>query len=200
MNGSHPEDPLEALRRANPADADDLPSASLARVRASVLGDLHRDNERAAGRHSRPSRRPLVVALGGLAAAILVAVGVLGLGGELGRGPGETGGPLIGACVETYSLETLRRRSFAFDGTVVAVTGDRVTFRVETPFRGVDGSEITLTAMGLTGGSISPGGGVTLAPGGRYLVAGDATFAWGCGFTQPYDPTVAGEWAAALRS
>jgi hypothetical protein len=30
------------------------------------------------------------------------------------------------------------------------------------------------------------------------LVAGDGSFAWSCGFTQPYDASVAADWKAAL--
>ena len=32
----------------------------------------------------------------------------------------------------------------------------------------------------------------------RYLVAGDATCVWACGFTQLWDAAVAAQWSAAL--
>ena len=199
MNGSRAVDPLEELRAANPVDADDLPSASLARVRARAMGELNEQNDRIPA-HRRPSGpRPLVLGLAGLVTAVAVAVGVLQLGSGTGVPPGPTGPPQVGLCVESYSLATLGNRTFAFDGTVVAVDGDRATFQVEAPFKGIDTSEVTLTATGMTGGVIAPGGGVTLVPGGRYLVAGDGVFAWGCGFTQPHDGAIAAQWAAALR-
>lgn len=59
-------------------------------------------------------------------------------------------------------------------------------------------SEVTLTATGMTGTSVTSAGGPSLAAGERYLVAGDAEFAWACGFTQPYDAAVAAQWAEAL--
>jgi hypothetical protein len=99
--------------------------------------------------------------------------------------------------VELYSLETLANRAFAFDGTVEAIEGTLVTFRVNEWYRGGEGDTVTLdggTLLGITAGSDT-----ALEPGGRYLVAGDETFAWGCGFTQPYDAEVAGEWAEALK-
>lgn len=199
MDGSRSVDPLDELRRANPADADDLPSASLARVRASVMGELDQHIDPLPAPRSPSGRRPLALGLAGLVATVAVAVGVIGLGSGGGVPPGPTGPPQIGLCVDPYSLETLDNRTFAFDGTVVAVNGESVTFRVETAFRGVATSEVTVTAIGMTGGAITPDGGVTLVAGGRYLVAGDATYAWGCGFTQPYERTVAAQWAAALR-
>jgi hypothetical protein len=105
---------------------------------------------------------------------------------------------MIGACVEPYSLDALRRRAFAFDGTVTAIRGDEVTFSVRTRYRGPAIADPTLVATGMTGTSITPGGGPTLTVGERYLVAGDR-FVWGCGYTQPYDPAVAADWATALR-
>jgi hypothetical protein len=198
MDGSRSVDPLEELRRANPAAVDDLPSASLARVRASVMGEVQQENTDGLPVPRRLSRRPVGVALAALAAAVVVAVGLLQAGGG-GSFPTPTDGPQIGLCVEAYSLDALRNRTFAFDGTVVALDGDTATFEVGEAFRGVAVGEVTLTATGMTGGAISPGGAISLVPGARYLAAGDGSFAWGCGFTQPYDSSIAAQWAEALR-
>jgi hypothetical protein len=104
-----------------------------------------------------------------------------------------------GRCVETYTLATLANRSWAFDGTVTSISGDSVTFKVNQRFRGAGADAVTLTATGMTGTSITSAGGPSLVVGGRYLVAGEENFAWACGFTQPYDPAVAAQWAEALR-
>lgn len=199
MDGSRRGDPLDELRRANPVRPDDLPSASLARVRATVMGELTPEDEHPSMHRRRAGRRTLGFGLAGLVAAAAVAVGVLQPGPGAGVPDRSSGVPQIGICVEPYELETLGHRTFAFDGTVVAVTDDTATFKVETPFKGVATGDITLTATGMTGGVITPGGGVTLVLGERYLVAGDGTFAWGCGFTQPYEAALAAKWAAALR-
>jgi hypothetical protein len=190
-------DPLEELGRANPVpDVDQLPSASLARVRARVMEDVMSDTDTAP---SRPGWvGPAIVGLAGTLAGLAIVVALLGSPSAPGVISGPSTGPQVGACVETYSLETLRNRSFAFDGTVAAVTGDQVTFRVTDAFRGATSGEVTLTATGMTGTAITPGGGPTLVVGGRYLVAGDDRFVWACGFTQPYDPAVAADWSTSL--
>jgi hypothetical protein len=51
----------------------------------------------------------------------------------------------------------------------------------------------------MTGTSITSAGGPSLAEGQRYLVAGDDTFIWACGFTQPYEAAVAADWEEATR-
>lgn len=114
-----------------------------------------------------------------------------------GSGVPITPGGSSGSCVETYDLEALANREVAFAGTVTSVGGDQVTFEVERWFRGGDGSETTLTTS--TGGSITPDAGPSFEPGARLLVAGDGGFAWGCGFSQPYNDAVAAEWADALE-
>jgi hypothetical protein len=133
--------------------------------------------------------------------ATVAAVGVLAFVLLLNRGgaPGAGPNPGIGSCVATYSISTLAARDFAFDGTVAAIDGDQVTFRVGQAFKGNAGDEVTLTATGMTGTAVTSAGGPTLAVGGRYLVAGDDTFAWARGFTQTYDAGVAADWAGALR-
>jgi hypothetical protein len=193
----HPEmDPLDELRGANPIDADRLSSASLARIRARVSEDvMHTTNG--------PPRMRWSTRVIGLAGGAIVA-GAVALAvyfGGAGTAPGSTPGSSLGAgsasCVEQYSPANLARRSFAFDGTVTAIEGERVTFTVGTSYLGPTGS-ITLDAPGMTGTAITSAGGPNLIVGKRYLVAGDDRFAWACGYTQPYDSVVAAEWAAAL--
>ena len=100
-------------------------------------------------------------------------------------------------CVEQYSLETLKHRGFAFDGTVTSISGDEVTFSVGERYLGPPASTVTLSATGMTGTTITSAGGPNLAVGHRYLVAGEDHFAWACGFTQPYDAAVAAQWKQA---
>lgn len=99
-------------------------------------------------------------------------------------------------CVALYSLETLRDREFAFDGTVKAVSGGDVTFEVHEWFKGGSGGEVTLDGSSVTG--ISSVSEISADVGVRLLVAGDDTFAWACGFTQAYSAEVASEWRATL--
>ncbi|MBI2776899.1 MAG: hypothetical protein HYX57_06515 [Chloroflexi bacterium] len=192
-------DPLDALRVADPVDADRLSSASLARIRARVREQTMFDpSERPT---TRPSRRRVGLWSGLIAAGAIAAVIALGgRGGVPGVTPRDSGGPVIGSCVDPYSTDALTRRGFAFDGTVAAINGDQVTFTVLAAWRGIDGGSVTLRAPGMTTAGTTSAGGPTLAVGSRYLVAGDEPFVWACGYTQPYDAAVAATWMAALGS
>ena len=189
-------DPLDELRRADPVDPDRLPSASLARLEARIQEAMMQETSESRWR-SRLRRR-LVPALAGLAVASVALIALVG-----GRAltpvtaPGSSSSVGSASCVEQYSPATLSRRTFAFDGTLTAVAGDSVTFTVTQRFRGTPADEVTLTAMGMTGTTITSAGGPTLVVGDRYLVAGDDQFVWACGFTQPYDASVAAAWMKA---
>ena len=181
----------EMQRLADPVRSSPTPSDSRARVWARIQETSMESVT------SRPSRRWWLA--GGLAAAGATSLVIaLSLGGGA---PAPGGGIGIGSCVETYSPAAVATRAFAFDGVVTAIDGERVTFVVGTTFRGnlASGETVTLTARGMTGGSVTSAGGPDLVQGSRYLVAGEDVFAWACGFTQPYDPAVAAEWEAATR-
>lgn len=194
MNEQPGRDPLDALRDANPVPDDRLSSASLARIRARVREDVMSTPS------AIPTRRSFRLA--GLAAGAVVAgalaVAVVATGRPASLGP--AGSPIVGsaACVEQYSAGALVNRAFAFDGTVTAIDGERVVFEVNEAYKGIDASTVTVNAPGMTGTAITSAGGPNLLVGERYLVAGEAEFAWGCGFTQPYSEATASEWAGAL--
>ena len=117
------------------------------------------------------------------------------------RVPGPTTSPSAGVETNQASGPSAKSEGPGPSGlrTVTAIRGDEVTFSVRTRYRGPAIADPTLVATGMTGTSITPGGGPTLTVGKRYLVAGEDRFVWGCGYTQPYDPAVAADWAAALR-
>lgn len=198
-------DPLDALRAADPVDVDRLSSASLARIRARVSEDVM-----STGTNHKISWSSRVVGLGaGVAAIAALSLVLVFRGGGAAplavvvpsaipsAVPGGSVGTGSASCVEPYTKTALTHRTFAFDGTVSAVSGDRVTFTVSKAFRGAGGT-VTLDAPGMTGTAITSVGGPNLSVGQRYLVAGDDHFVWACGYTQPYDAGVAAEWSAAL--
>lgn len=192
-------DPLDELRRANPVDAERLPLASLARVRARVQEAVNMEEPQASppvrARWGVPGWAAGIGAAG--LAAVVVAALVVGRGGAPFATPGSSNGPASASCVEQYSLDTLKHRGFAFDGRVASISGDEVTFSVGERYLGSPGATVTLTAIGMTGTAITSAGGPNLAVGERYLVAGDDHFVWACGFTQPYDAGVAAQWKLA---
>lgn len=192
-------DPLDELRRANPVDADRLPSASLARVRARVQEAMNVEEQQLtppARVRSRFPRWAAGIGAAGLAAVVVAAI-VVGRGGTPVGTPGPSTGPGAAMCVEQYSLDALKHRGFAFDGTVTSIAGDEVTFSVGARYLGSVAATVTLTATGMTGTTITSAGGPNLAIGDRYLVAGEDHFVWACGFTQPYDAGVAAQWKQA---
>lgn len=155
----------------------------------------------------RPSRRQRrLFALAAVATAAMIGVAGAAVFDDSSRDRGgestpSAGGPVSpgsASCVATYNLETLARRQMAFDGTVEAVDGDRISFRVEEWYRGGDGDRVTLTGASTLAGLTSAGPALALERGTRLLVAGDGGFAWGCGFTQPYDREVASRWRERL--
>ncbi len=193
MNEHHERDTLDLLRAANPVDVDRLSSASLARIRARVSEDVMTTT-------TRPPFRRRFVALGaGAAVAALVLVLVIGRPGVApGVLPDGSAGTGSASCIEPYAgPASVAKRAFAFDGTVSAINGDKVTFTVNQAYRGAGGPSITLDAAGMTGTTITSAGGPDLAVGERYLVAGDDHFVWACGYTQPYDSALAAQWQAA---
>jgi hypothetical protein len=102
----------------------------------------------------------------------------------------------------------LKKRDYAFDGTLrsfdAAATGaeepkpQHIVFEVHKWFKGGEGAEATRRAYGF--GMITSAGGTPHAVGERLLVAGDEDFIWECGFTQPYDGSVAANWERAFGS
>ncbi len=115
--------------------------------------------------------------------------------------PGAAGESSVTSCVESYDLDTLDNREYAFDGTVESVEGNDMTFTVNEWFAAttVDGTAdtVTLDHQGYAGMLFAPDG-PSLEPGTRVLVAGDGGFVWSCGFTQLHDAALADQWRTAL--
>lgn len=196
MSDDQRPDPLDELRRSDPVQLGPAPSDSKARVWARIQ-EVTMDNP-------KPERSRRMAWAAGIAAAAVAGVAAVALllnPGTPAPAPSDDPGTGIGSCVEVYSPQAVASRDFAFDGTLTAIDGDQATFMVDEAFSGdaTTGSTVALTATGMSGTSITSAGGVTLAVGDRYLVAGDDTFVWACGFTQPYDESVAAQWSEATR-
>ena len=126
--------------------------------------------------------------------------------------------PIVGTsarrCVETYDLDTLSARTWAFDGTVTDIGASidgavdtRVTFDVHEWFA-IDGpATVTVDlAPPRPGSSVQP---PEYDVGSRLLVSGeprrggqplDAPVAWLCGFTRTRDPSTASAWRAVFAA
>lgn len=205
MTEPNDQDPIELLRRSNPVDAERLPSANLARIRARVQENVMTDIQPDADRGLPARRRRLAVGLVGVTAVAAAALFVFRPGGSApgvtpsdgGDGAGGAGG--AASCIR-FDLEILAQQELAFDGTVTAVHGEDVTFAVGTWYHGSGEASITLTEPGLGGGLTSIGTLVNFEVGGRYLVSGSGGILTSCGYSQAYDDAAAADWASAFGS
>jgi len=196
-------DPIELLRRSNPVDADQLPSANLARIRARVQENVMTDFQPDMAPGPRPRRLRFTIGVAGLTAAAAVALLVFGPKGAT-PGPSPSDGGIGGGagggaatCIR-FDLELLAQQQIAFDGTVTAIDGESVTFAVGRWFRGPGEASVTLTQVGQGDGAVMEGILVDFQVGGRYLVSGADGVVTGCGFSVPYDAAAAAEWATAF--
>ena len=198
MTRSDDQEPMELLRGSNPADAEGLSSANLARVRARVQETVMTDIQPGADRGLTDRRRRWTMSLVGVTVAAAVALFAFGPRGNApGVIPSDDGaGGGMAMCIQ-FDLETLALAGVAFDGTVTAIDGDAVTFAVGHWYRG-SGDSITLTEYGLGSGAVSLEGDVGFEVGGRYLVSGSDGIVTGCGFSQAYDDATAADWASAF--
>jgi hypothetical protein len=190
-------DELDRLRDADPVKAAAIPSSEDPGPRALRERIMMSDP----GTQRSRSRRTQALVSAAAAVALIASVGIVlatrgsdkpSTGGEPITPPGQA------MCVENYDLSTLKNRDVAFDGKVVRVSGDEVTFEVSEWFKGGSADEITLNGASTLGGITSAGDPVPMDPGSRLLVAGDGGFAWSCGFTQSYSGSVANDWREAL--
>jgi len=190
---------------------------------AVMAGEAPTSAGLAAAAVSRAHRQRRRNRIGGTIAA---AVAVVVLAGASSRGLWQpdtvTQHPAAGSgsttsssasCVEAFSLENLKQRSFAVDGTVISVSGDIATVQVNKWFRGTppasaEGNALTMDVSALAEtGDTSSVTDADLHRGVRILFSGEPAasrgsplLAWGCGFTRPYSATEATRWGQALRS
>jgi len=201
MTESFGGDPLEALRRVDPVDREQVPTDTTgphARTLFQEVISMETMEKKSPSPAPRRGWRP-VAALAG-AAMVVAAVAIVavnrGGGEEVIAGGEPISGSIASMCIEMYDISTVTGRDVAFDGTIVAIDGGLVTFEVEEWFKGGEGDTITLDATGLTGEETSISiGGPGMVQGGRYLVSGSDGFVWACGFTMTYDTEIARQWA-----
>jgi hypothetical protein len=205
-------DPIDRLHAADPVRADDVPDASLARVTARVQEHIMSDKR--FDPKVPPTRGPLAWAgglalVGVVALAIVFGTGILGGQGSTpvavvpspsenpaapSENPAAGGG--TASCL-VYDPANLPTFDIVFDGTVTAVDGDQVTFKVNTAWKGV-GDTVTLTVpetnIAITGPMPE------FKVDGRYLVTAFGSTINSCGYTLDYDAATAATWAAAFAA
>jgi hypothetical protein len=117
------------------------------------------------------------------------------------------------SCVESYNAETLRRRAFAFDGTIVSIAHTlnedpyvAVSFQVNEWFAGAGPDTITIEMLAPHRSTL---GGPEYDTRSRLLISGeprlggaslDSPIASMCGFSRAYDTVTADVWRDTLKS
>jgi hypothetical protein len=198
-------DPIELLRRSNPVDADQLPSANLARIRARVQEKVMTDIQAGAGSNLPQRRLRLTIGLAGVTAIAAVALLAFGpKGGAPSPGPSDGGigggaGGGTAMCI-AFELDLLAQHEFALDGTVTAIDGESVTLDVGHWYRGSGDASVTLTQVGQGDGAVMEGILVDFQVGSRYLVSGADGVITGCGYSQAWDASAAADWESAFGS
>jgi hypothetical protein len=173
----------------------------LERLRSELVHSISRQPE------GRPApgwwkTRSTLVAAGAAGVLAVGAISAVLLRGDPSsdgpRSPSRGGGTALGSCVEQFSVETLARRDFAFDGTITEVlppedpeaqgpaAATEVVFDVHRWYKGGVGDSITLKTYELPGAISSMEGSLDLSVGSRLLASGDDVFLWSCGFSMPY--------------
>jgi hypothetical protein len=202
----------------DPIPTDDVTEASLARVAARIQEQIMTDKQ-----HDPTVRQPRgpLVWVGSLAlfGVFALAIGIAlanGLGTQTpppvaviptpseapvgSSDPVDSGNPAAGGGVASclvYDPANLPTFDSVFDGTVTAVDGDQVTFKVNEGWKGADGS-ITLTAPPVDIAISGPLPAFTV--GSRYLVTSSGSTISACGYSLDYDADTAATWAAAFGS
>jgi hypothetical protein len=169
--------------------------------------------------------RPAWVLTGIVSLAVsLTACGDAGnQGAQPDSGPsGELPSSAAASCVETYAVQTLQGRDFAFDGTVAdigpASSGEAdigysaATFDVHEWYRGGSPDRVTVAMPGpdrVSSDGVQGRDDATYGVGTRLLVSGEPQWggkpledpiAWMCGFTRYHDEGTAAQWRAALTT
>lgn len=211
-----------------------LPSGHDQAMRAALVSELVSSTFPANTRQPMRGRLLTPAFAGIVTVPILIAAVVVGTWQTGDRAPGRSAtpgpissqGPLPGnlssSCAESYDLTALKRRAFAFDGTVSGITAMQppadgsgalngyvtVMFTVNEWFRGGDQGTVTLDMIGPMGGSlVIEDQEMSYGVGTRLLVSGEPRFggsplqaaiAWPCGFTRYYDTGTAASWHQAF--
>lgn len=126
--------------------------------------------------------------------------------GDSGGGPKRETAPTAdwlvagsaASCVESFSVENLAGRSWAFDGTITNVVPPKdpesekpedvvteVTFAVDRWYKGGTGTTVTVLTYN-SPGSVTSIGDIDPSIGARILASGEDVYLWGCGFSMVY--------------
>jgi hypothetical protein len=161
--------------------------------------------------HARYAPLGGTVALAAIAVLVAVVLGVaawrpasspssaasIGSPGTTAPSSSASGGAPASCAIE-FSPDRLVKNQFAFDGVVISLDAQHVTFGVNEWYRGSGASPLALSHDGGVGGLSESGSGFEV--GKRYLVTGTGDSVIGCGFSRAYDSCTAWAWQWAFHA
>jgi len=211
VNAPSDDDDLRArLRASDPAAS--LPPADphgVARLLEDVMAtELTTENRETGVRQ----RGPLTWLVAAAAVLVIAGVGVFGVRALTGDDPAPTAGGSDPSSVTQLDLpatggdakcmlpnaEALAGADVAFDGTVTAIDGDRVTLTPTTWYAGTPTDVVEVTAPSDEMADVASG--VEFRSGDRYLVSASDGQVSLCGFSAAYSDDLAAIYAEAFPS
>jgi len=187
---------LERLARVDPASGVTTHPVSGPRA-AALLEHIMTTDIAPAPAPAAPSRlrrrRPVVLALGGVALAVVAIVAVVGfvaLRGDDAKSPTSISlsfaprSPIGSSCIRLDAIQPAAG-TVAFRGTVVSIVGNAVTLDVTKWYANGTADQVVVST-GTADGTVDPELSAAIEQGGDYLVAATDGQVAGCGMTAAY--------------
>jgi len=193
MNGDMQHDELfERLARLDPAGSAPMESATGPRA-AALMEQIMQTDVTPTAHVPSPARRrrPLLLAVGGLALASVAVVGFVAFRGDNTKAPTALAlsvaapSPAGTRCMQLDASIPQPDGTVAFRGTVESVLGNTVTLNVTTWYANGTADQVVV-ATGTADGTVDPELSAAFEQGGDYLVSAIDGQVNGCGMTGPY--------------
>ena len=193
MNGDMQHDELfERLARLDRVGSAPMESATGPRA-AALMEQIMQTNITPTAPVPSPARRrrPLMLAIGGLALTGVAALGFVILRGDDAQAPTTIAlapaptAPAGARCMQLDASITQPVGTVAFRGTVVSVAGNAVTLDVTKWYANGTADQVVVTTA-TTDGTVDPELSASFEQGGDYLVSALDGQVMGCGMTAQY--------------
>ena len=192
MNSDQQHDELfERLTRLDPVGSAPMESANGPRAAALMEQIMQTDFNPAAPVPSPTRRRrPLLLAIGGLALASVAVVGFVAFRSDNATAPTtlalSVGSSAAGTrCMQLDASTSQPDGTVAFRGTVASIAGNTVTLDVTTWYANGTADQVVV-ATGTADSTVDPELSASFEQGGDYLVSAVDGQVNGCGMTGPY--------------
>ena len=192
MNGNTQHDELfDQLARLDPVGSAPMESATGSRAAALMEQIMQTNITPTAPGPSPARRRPLMLAISGLALTGVAALGFVILRGDDAKAPTTIAlafappSPAGARCMQLDASITQPDGTVAFRGTVASIAGNVVTLDVTKWYANGTADQVVVTT-GTADGTVDPELSASFEQGGDYLVSAVDGQVAGCGMTAQY--------------